>query len=264
MFNRKITSESFDDSLDGFEDFLQDPLATRDLSNKSMTNEASTVDLETGEVLPTPNRTTAVNQKQKVERSTARAFNKVQLPQKEALTSNLSVFITIGASFFFSLMICVIGYFVYSTEFSKLSQEIVQTSAKVSVLDESMNRLQTVTSANDETEEVFNQLENLSNELENLENALQNHLQSANKPATFQAPKKASPSDLLKNVSYLGFFGTPDQPIALITVKDEKKELKTGQLLIDSWQLTAIYPQHITLSHATGMIQNITRKKPLF
>jgi hypothetical protein len=264
MFNRKITAESFDDSLDSFEDFLQDPHATKDLSNKSKTNEAASVDLETGEVFSTSTRTTPAPKIQRENRSTTKTIRKEQMSEKEALTHYLPFIIPVGTSLMISLIVCIFAYWVYSTEFSRVNLEVVQMNAKISVLDHSIRELQTNISPNDETEEVFNELERLTDHLENIEKTLQVQLQNAPKQAISPTNQKVSPIDSLKNVSYLGFFGTTEQPTALISVKNERKELTTGQFLIHPWQVIAIYPHQITLSHTNGMIQTINRKKSLF
>jgi hypothetical protein len=264
MFNRKITAESFDESLDDFEDFLQDPLSTKDLSNKSITNDISSVDLETGEILKSPSRTPSAHQQQKELGSSSKPFSKAQMSQKESLNPLLTFTIPIGVSFFLGLMLFLLSYWLYSTEFSKISVSLVQLNSKVSVLEQSISHLQTSSSAKDETEVFFNEIEDLSTHLEKIEIALETHLQSAQKRGNSGLIQKVSPTDLLKNVSYLGFFGSTNHPTALISIKDEKKELTTGQFLIESWQVIAIYPHQITLSHPNGMIQNISTKKPLF
>ena len=263
MFNRKITSESFDDSLDSFEDFLQDPLTSKEFLNKSGTNYTSSVDVETGEVLSTPQRASP-NQKTKQSQSSAKSVRIPLVSQNVPTTFNSSLFISLGFSLIFSLVVGSVGYFVFSSEFSRLSSEVIQTSAKVSDLDKSFNHLQTTISTNDETEEVLDLLEILSSDLESVENILQSHLHNANKHGFLPKVKKTSPIDSLKNVTYLGSFGGSNQSVAFVSILDEKKELKTGQLLFDTWQLTSIQPNQITFTHPSGLIHSVARKKSSF
>lgn len=264
MFNRKITSESFDDSLDSFEDFLQDPLTSKEFLNKSRANDTSSVDVETGEVLSTPPRASSPNQKTKQSQSAAKPVRMPLVSQSVPTTFNSSLFASLGFNLIFSFVIGLICHFIFSSEFSRLSSEVIQTSAKVSDLDKSFNHLQATISTNDETEEVLDLLEILSSDLESVEKILQNHLHNSNKQSFTPSVKKSSPIDALKKVTYLGSFGATNQAVALISILDEKKELKTGQFLFETWQLTSIQPNQITFTHPSGLIHSVARKKSLF
>ena len=263
MFNRKITSESFDDSLEDFEDLLHDPLLTRNISNKTVTNDTSSVDLDTGEILRSQ-----AQESFSYEKNRLHASPKIS-PSNPAHTNEPFKFpiifvIPIGISLFLSVLTSLLGYFLYENSFKSFSAQLEQTTDKVTNLNSLVNELQTTITTLEDSDELLTQLESLSIGLEKVEEALQNHLQSTKHASQSPVIKKSSPFDSLKTISYLGFYGTNAQPIAIISIKDEKRELQTSQIIIDSWQLNAIHPTHITVSHSSGVTQNITRKKSLF
>lgn len=263
MFNRKITSESFDDSLEDFEDLLHDPLLTRDLSNKTITNDTSSVDLDTGEILRPQAQESFSSVKKRLGSSPKISPTN---PSQTNGSFKFPIFfvIPIGTSLFLSVLTCLLGYFLYEHSFKSLTLQIEQTTEKVTNLYDLVNELQTSITTLEDSDELLSQFESLSIGLEKVEETLQNHLQSTKHASQLSVIKKSSPFDSLKTVSYLGFYGTNAQPIAIISIKDEKRELQTGQIIIDSWQLNTIYPTHITVSHTSGVTQNITRKKSLF
>jgi hypothetical protein len=163
-----------------------------------------------------------------------------------------------------NVITCLIGYLFYTNTVTTLSLQIEQTTEKLTNLNNLVIDLQTTIAKLEDSDEVLAQLEGLSIGLEDVEGALQNHLQTSKHPSQLPVVKKSSPLDSLKTVAYLGFYGNHAQPVAIISIKDEKKELQTGQVIIDSWQINAIHPTHITVSHTGGLTQNISRKKSLF
>jgi hypothetical protein len=264
MFNRKISSESFDDSLEEFEDFLHDPLLTRDISNKSTSNDTSAVDLETGEILSPQPRETTRNTRSRSAPTPPENSRTTQAKVKGIVTTPFLFLLPIGFSLFFCLITCLVGYIIFTNELTELSLQAEVTSEKVTNLDNLVKELQITHSSSEESEEVLSQLEDLSIGLEDVEAALQKHTQTTKHAFPLPAIKKTSPIDSLKNVAYLGFYGTSTQPIAIIRIKDQQKELLTGQSVTELWQLTSIHPNHILVTHADGLTQQIARKKSLF
>lgn len=263
MFNRKISSESFDDSLEEFEDFLHDPLLTRDIPNKSTSNDTSTVDLETGEILSPQPRDTTRNTRKRSLPTPPENSRTTQPKGKDVFITPFSFLLPVGSSLFFCLIIGLVGYFIFDNKLSELSLQAKVTSEKVTNLDNLVKELQ-MTYSSEESEEVLSQLEDLSIGLEDVEVALQKHTQTTKHALPLPAIKKSSPNDSLKNVAYLGFYGTSTQPIAIIRIKDQQKELLTGQSVTELWQLTSIHPNHILVTHPDGLTQQIARKKSLF
>ena len=264
MFNRKITPESFDDSLEDFEDLVQDPFLKRDLSNKSIINDTSSVDLDTGEILRPQVQETSRNTKKRLVPNPPENRQLSQPTYSEVLKTPLFFLLPIGTGLFFCMMTCFIGYFFYENKFSSLSLQAEQTTEKVTNLDSLVKQLQMTLSSSEESEEVLSQLEVLSIGLEDVETALQNHIQTTKHTSPLPVIKKPSPFDSLKNVSYLGFYGTNNQTIAIIRIKEQQKEILTGQSVTELWQLTSIHPNHIIVTHSDGMTQQIARKKALF
>jgi len=263
MFNRKITSESFDDSLEDFEDPLHDPLLTRDLLNKSITNDTSSVDLDTGEILRPQSQESITNARKRTA-PPPKIAPSTQAKGNEIFKSPILFLLPIGTSLILSVITCLIGYFFYTNTVTTLSLQIQQSTEKLTNLNNLVIDLQTTIATLEDSDEVLGQLESLSIGLEDVEGALQNHLQISKHSSQLPVIKKSSPLDSLKTVAYLGFYGNYAQPVAIISIKDEKKELQTGQVIIDSWQINAIHPTHITVAHTGGMTQNISRKKSLF
>ena len=263
MFNRKITSASFDDSLEDFEDILHDPLLTRDLSNKSITNDTSSVDLDTGEILRPQSQESITNARKRIA-PPPKIAPSTQVKGNEIFKSPILFLLPIGTSLIFSVITCLIGYLFYTNTVTTLSLQIEQSTDKLTNLNNLVIELQTTIATLEDSDEVLAQLESLSIGLEDVEGALQNHLKTSKHPSQLPVVKKSSPLDSLKTVTYLGFYGNYAQPVAIISIKDEKKELQTGQVIIDSWQINAIHPTHITVAHTGGMTQNISRKKSLF
>jgi hypothetical protein len=80
----------------------------------------------------------------------------------------------------------------------------------------------------------------LANALENVEVSLEEHLQIAKKQSSKPIQKTTSPIDALKNITFLGLFGTLNPSHALIKIRNEVKSFQVGQEILDFWYLSAI------------------------
>jgi hypothetical protein len=222
------------------------------------------VDLDTGEILRPQAQETTRNTRKRLDPTPSESLKATQAQLSEKFKNPLFFLFPIGTSLFFCLITCLLGYFFYENHFTRLSLQAEQTTEKITNLHNQVNELQTVFSSYEDSEEFLGQLEALTISLEQIESTLQKHIETTKHAPQLSVIKKTSPNESLKNIAYLGFYGTSINPIALIRIKDEQKELSTGQFIIDLWKLTSIHPTHLILTHSDGMVQQIARKKSLF
>lgn len=263
MFNRKITPETFDDAIEDW-DLNQDSSSPNDILTKSTHPLNNAVNLETGEVYTPPNDKQTSSQIPKHTanfRGSKTSAKIVTTPEPSSPFKETRLLLGV------CLVVCIaIGFGSYLI----CHQEILKIQGQISVSAKHIENLKTLLSdlennANGEDySEIFSEIDTLTQDLENLQDRFTAH-QDQQKPSRNQAVlSKPNPWDPIKDLEYLGMFGTENKPFAILKFAKQTRQMQVGQVLIESWTISHIDRHQLMLSHPSGSHKSFSRKSPSF
>lgn len=266
MFTRKISPQSFDDSLGEYHPHSH-LLNDEELGKPSSKESSHQFDPQTGEILegPTLHRKPEGSAQRD---SLNRHFSQFKQEKLKLANSSLFLFLPIHLILSISMTYLITTYLLENYLFKNQQFQIEQNSQLLSELKRhqisSIDALHEIQeNMNESFQEAYTQ-NYLNNDLafkleDTLEAVLQKNLfkHKKNLPSNL-SHQKATP---LKNIKYLGSIRRHDKLQVLIDIDSVIKHIQIGEIIGENWRLAEAEPQKITLATPDGQSHIITLDK---